>query len=316
MGIQLKDVSIRTMIGQLPKILNDNNDSISDYFDKIYDSDNDRIIKSVYNPLGSVKAHLGEFREIQVDNLVINDSYSKQLIVHDIEHNLLSDRYLYNDNGSVMEISDISLNQNLKQYCHNAGAIGIEMADGDVLSIAQVINDIIKQVSAMKGYHNASGENVTTLDNDTGVVSIYGASRQNLQLSEPNSFTFDNSILFANKVQLKRMNLPEYQFNDIASGFIYTYYDYANTVTISDEHTASLKGIPGSTINIKFNDTKKKGFYRILLSRSEKKYLRISKDELIRLTLICIDNDDINGTTWDVKDYSVRNADDLVIERK
>ena len=63
-------------------------------------------------------------------------------------------------------------------------------------------------------------------------------------------------------------------------------------MTVNDEHTSSIKGIPGSVITIKFNDTKKKGFYRILLSRQEKKYLRISKDELIRLSLVCVDNND------------------------
>ena len=112
------------------------------------------------------------------------------------------------------------------------------------------------------------------------------------------------------------MNLPQYQYDDVTSGFIFTYYDYAQTITINDEHTASIKGIPGSVVNIKFNDTQKKGFYRILLSRSEKKYLRISKDELNRLSLICTGNNEIDGTSWDVKDYSVRNADDLIIERK
>ena len=74
------------------------------------------------------------------------------------------------------------------------------------------------------------------------------------------------------------MNLPQYQYNDIKSGNLFTYYDYSPVITITDEYTSSLKGIPGSRVKIKFNDLKKKAYYRIILSRKDKKYLRISKD--------------------------------------
>ena len=112
------------------------------------------------------------------------------------------------------------------------------------------------------------------------------------------------------------MNLPEYQYNDLNSGFIYTYYDYAPVITINDEHTASLTGKVNQTVKIKFNNLSKKAYYRIILSRKEKKSLRISKDELVRLTLICTGNDEKYGSSWDVDVYSVRNADDLIIETK
>ena len=46
---QLHDISIRTMIGQLPKIINDNNTKICDYIDKIYDSSNVCITVNVDN---------------------------------------------------------------------------------------------------------------------------------------------------------------------------------------------------------------------------------------------------------------------------
>ena len=112
------------------------------------------------------------------------------------------------------------------------------------------------------------------------------------------------------------MNLPEYQYNDIKQGFLYTYYDYNKTITINDEHTASIKGIPGSVVNIRFNDTKTKAYYRIILSRKNNRFIRLSKDELIRVSLVCISNTDEYGSEWDVKDYSIRNAEDLIIEKK
>jgi hypothetical protein len=135
-------------------------------------------------------------------------------------------------------------------------------------------------------------------------------------LSEPNSFTFDNNLLFATNVQLKRLNLPTYQLNDIKSGNLYTYYDYAKVITITDENIVSLNGKKGQTIKLNFNDLKKKAYYRVILSRKDKKILRISKDELLRLNLICLSYDDTYGAIWDVDNYSVRHPDDLIIERK
>ena len=150
-----------------------------------------------------------------------------------------------------------------------------------------------------------------------GYVNIYGtANPKSGSLEEPNSFTFDNNILFSTKTQLKRMNLPTYQYNDLTDGLIYTYYNYNDVVTISDDHTASISAIPGALATIRFNDQKKKAFYRIVLSRKENKFLRISKDELVRLQLICVNDTPEYGTEWDVNTYSVRNAEDLVIERK
>lgn len=312
MGIQFTDVSIRTMIGQLPKIINGNNKNISDYVNSFYDDTNQYITSSVKATGGQkfIESNKGIFTNIQTYTIDIGDQHSKDNIVNGVEHNKLSNIYLDDNNNPIT-----TPNSELNKFCHNANAIGIEI-DGNVKSVYTVLDDLIKAVEKLKGYHDP-GEGQTP-SSSTGEVpqdNLYSAARRT-QLQEPNSFTFDQSILFANKTQIKRLNLPQYQYDDITSGFIYTYYDYARVLTVNDEHTASIKGIPGSVITIKFNDTKKKGFYRILLSRQEKKYLRISKDELIRLSLVCVDNNDQYGTSWDVNNYSVRNADDLIIERK
>ena len=312
MGIQFTDVSIRTMIGQLPKIINGNNKNISDYVNSFYDDTNQYITSSVKATGGQkfIESNKGIFTNIQTYTIDIGDQHSKDNIVNGVEHNKLSNIYLDDNNNPIT-----TPNSELNKFCHNANAIGIEI-DGNVKSVYTVLDDLIKAVGELKGYHDPNDvQNSSNPTEGNLQDNSYSAARRT-QLQEPNSFTFDQSILFANKTQIKRLNLPQYQYDDITSGFIYTYYDYARVLTVNDEHTASIKGIPGSVITIKFNDTKKKGFYRILLSRQEKKYLRISKDELIRLSLVCVDNNDQYGTSWDVNNYSVRNADDLIIERK
>lgn len=303
---QLHDISIRTMIGQLPKIINDNNTKICDYIDKIYDSSSECITKNVDNVSDNksyIKSNLGQFKK-----LIVEEFNAKN-----INHDTLNGRYLYNDNSTGLEIiSDSSIPEDMNKYAHNSGAIGVMLGDGTVQSLADTLEQIINSVDKLKEQFSNS------YSKDEGYIGLYGASNNtnNQSVNNSNSFTFDQSLLFATKLQLKRMNLPQYQYNDITQGFIYTYYDYANTVTINDENTSSIKGIPGSIVKLRFNDTKSKGFYRVILSREEKKFLRISKDELNRITLKCISNDEQFGASWDVLDYSVRSADDIMIERK
>lgn len=304
---QLHDISIRTMIGQLPKIINDNNTKICDYIDNIYNPSSECITKNIDNVSDNksyVKSNLGQFKK-----LIVEEFNAKN-----INHDTLNGRYLYNDSSTGLEIiPDSSIPEDMNKYAHNSGAIGVTLGDGKtVQSLSDILEQIINSVDSLKKQFSQS------YSEDEGYIGLYGASNNtnNQSVNNSNSFTFDQSLLFATKLQLKRMNLPQYQYNDITQGFIYTYYDYANTVTINDENTSSIKGIPGSIVKLRFNDTKSKGFYRVILSREEKKFLRISKDELNRITLKCISNDEQFGASWDVLDYSVRSADDIMIERK
>lgn len=366
----LNDVSIRTMIGQLPRIINKNNDIIEQNFDNIYDSSLNKIIKPVDTTQNSqdgnyVKSQTGNFLNVICDNIVANKITVQDIIIEgEIKseqinsHNSLKNRYQYKDirTGSIQTINSTT-NKTLNKFAHNAGSIGIGFGGGhtqenkegssvdvSIFSLQEVINDIIngnvqkyrsfrhydtkldKQYDEQgrpipKDEPNPETGQIEYLEqyyNRESYVALYGSSNPNnpQEIEEPNSFTFENNVLFATNVQLKRMNLPKYQYDDIKMGNIYTYYDYAPIITINDEHSSSLKGVPGARVHLKFNDLKKKAYYRIILSRKDKKYLRISKDELLRLNLICLSTDDTYGSIWDVDTYCVRHPEDLIIEKK
>lgn len=302
------------MVGQLPGIITKNNKTISDYFNQFYDSDNDTIIKpinnlSLYkdgnNNKSYVKSYAGEFKNLTVDNLILNSNINFN---NKLSHLQLSNCFLYNDGTNISEVPDVS-KTNYTGYAHNSGSIAVDINGEDkIYSLTEIINTIKSDVDTLK--KKFSG-NTTTTSNDSN-VEVYGSS-----LEEPNSFTFDKSLLFASPVQLKRMKLPQYQYNDLKDKFIYTYYyGESSVVTINDDNTASIQGIPGSIITLKFKDNNKKGFYRVLLSRQENKYLRISKDDLNRIKLLCLSNNEQYGSTWEVESYSVRSKEDLVIEKK
>ena len=329
---KLIDVSIKTMIGQLPDIITNNNESIRSEFDRLYLPKSDTILHDTIiveevdttnkgTQDGIVRSKFIECNNLSVKTISLPDPryYSevmttKNNIVQDVSHNLLSERYLWKQGTVVKPVPDASLAGGMKQYAHNAGAIGITMANNEVKSLAEVINGMIEDMDNMRSHYRGPGPGVF---NNDGYVNIYGAApKSGSALEEPDSFTFDNNVLFSTKTQLKRMNLPTYQYNDLTDGLIYTYYNYNDVVTISDEHTASISAVPGALATIRFNNQKKKAFYRIVLSRKENKFLRVSKDELVRLQLICVNDSPEYGTEWDVNTYSVRNAEDLVIERK
>lgn len=302
---QLLDVSIKTMIGMLPDIINSNNEYITDAFDNIYDSSSNRLIKSLYNPNGNVIVHSGEFQNVVTDNLIINDiSTFNNNTLKKVDHNVFANR-LYNivdDTISPVNSNDVSL------YSHNTGSI-VHIGINGSECLANVIETLQSQIKTLESYYGNASNNAQP--------AVYGLSSivENT-VSNPNSYTLDKNVLFANKSQLMKLKLRQWQYLDIADGILYTYYDYNPVITITDEHPASINGIEGSIVNIKFEDKKKSGFYKIMLSRIDNKVLRIGKDDLIRLKLVCVEHDPVYGTIWDVDSYSVRKPEDISIIKK
>jgi len=57
----------------IPDIINHNNEAIQNEFNYIYDASLNRLTKSVYAPMGSVKAHMGEFVNLSVEYITIKN---------------------------------------------------------------------------------------------------------------------------------------------------------------------------------------------------------------------------------------------------
>ena len=203
---QLHDISIRTMIGQLPKIINDNNTKICDYIDKIYDSSSECITKNVDNISDNksyVKSNLGQFNSIFVGDFNLYNIKSLEQVIksggsnHEgINHDALNGRYLCKDNNNnsngLKIIPDDKISDNMKYYAHNSGAIGVTLGDGKtVQSLSDILEQIIKSVDSLKKQFSKS------YSEDEGYIGLYGASNNtnNQSVNNSNSFTFDQSLL-------------------------------------------------------------------------------------------------------------------------
>ena len=172
----LKDIKKETLIGQLPDVINNNNDSIRKEFNWVFDSSLNRLTKSVYAPTGSVKAHFGEFVNLSCEyltikneesiknsiqstvNLVIADSFdpsTKQLT----NHNILNHRFI----DSQYEGST--------DYMHDAASIVYEKENDKYVSVKDVL-DRINDASLQELYKNTNQHDVSINSLNNKITTI------------------------------------------------------------------------------------------------------------------------------------------------
>lgn len=177
----LKDIKKETLIGQLPDVINSNNESIRKEFNWIFDSSLNRLTKSVYAPAGSVKAHFGEFTNLaceyftvkNVDSLKYSIQDSVESIINEtlnvssmqtvmaaltnIANSSFIDPSLY-DISALCDISTLIVNHNVlnnrfkdadfidddqQDFCHDAAAI-VYKKDGNnnYITVKQALDQV------------------------------------------------------------------------------------------------------------------------------------------------------------------------------
>ena len=122
----LKDCQQTTLIGQLPDIINSNNESIKNEFNWIFDSSLNRLTKSVYAPTGSVKSHFGEFTNLACEYITIKniDSLIDVMTINSsLNHNLLTNRF-YNSSFN-----------DLQNFTHDASSIIYKIENNEYVTV-------------------------------------------------------------------------------------------------------------------------------------------------------------------------------------
>lgn len=74
---ELKDVVTTNRVADLPTTINFNNTVVRDEFDYLFDSSNNYFRQSLYAPRGYVKAHWGDFVNLRVTNLTVDNLVTK-----------------------------------------------------------------------------------------------------------------------------------------------------------------------------------------------------------------------------------------------
>lgn len=176
----LKDIKKETLIGQLPDVINSNNESIRKEFNWIFDSSLNRLTKSIYAPTGSVKAHFGEFTNLaceyftvkNVDSLkysiqdsvesIINETLnvSSMQIVMAALTNIANSSFIDPEQYDISALCDIStlivnhnvLNNRFKDtdfidddkqdFCHDAAAIVYQKENDKYITVKNILDNI------------------------------------------------------------------------------------------------------------------------------------------------------------------------------
>lgn len=190
----LKDIKKETLIGQLPDVINNNNDSIRKEFNWMFDSSLNRLTKSVYAPTGSVKAHFGEFVNLSCEyltikneesiknsiqstvNLVIADSFdpsTKQLT----NHNILNHRFIDSQYEGATD------------YTHDAASIVYEKEDGKYVTVKDVLEHNDVSINSLNNKITTIAKDVTELNTNNILIPQRGNiilnKNQNNILFEP-----------------------------------------------------------------------------------------------------------------------------------
>ena len=301
----LQNISGKTPISMLPEVINHNNEAIESEFNWIYDSSTNRLTKSVYAPTGSVKAHFGEFVNLAAEYITVKniDSLKSALksAVQKMEHNTFTDCW---SSDTIQQAYETPNNELV--LCHDASVIAYKQSNvyQTLVSLQSDVNQLKQTVQALNNPQNNVYSTGNILDEDS--------------YENDNTVTYDRNLLFASPLQLKRKKLPKLHFNDLTSGNLYSYYTVVNgEVTIDDINTACIETENiGLNVFINFNDTDTNDYYRILLDRKNKKYVKIKKNPLNILEIRSASYSEEYGTVWKLYNYSVINPNDIILENK
>lgn len=118
------DVNINSLIGDLPTVINYNNEVARKEFDNIFDSSNNYLKKSLVANDGRVKTHWGEFVNLKCEDLVVNNSISGKGIEDFIDsklgagmsHKMMKQRFSWDPNNTPVDSSLVS-------YAHDSKMI-------------------------------------------------------------------------------------------------------------------------------------------------------------------------------------------------
>ena len=142
----LKNIKKETLIGQLPDIINSNNESIRNEFNWIFDSSLNRLTKSVYAPTGSVKAHFGEFTNLACEDFTIKNVDSLKPSIQSAVETIIADSFDSSTkqltNHNILNHRFINSEFEESNYMHDADSIIYEINDGKYTTIKDVLDNI------------------------------------------------------------------------------------------------------------------------------------------------------------------------------
>lgn len=245
----LKNCQKSTLIGQLPDIINSNNQAITNEFNWIFDSSLNRLTKSVYAPTGSVKSHFGEFTNLSCEYITVKNVESlknsmqssidadikksfddlKEYIEHVIDPSNAStiidpSSWILNHNFLSNRFKDESLQE--LGYMHDGDSIICKFNDSEVISVSEKLIKICDDINTIHEDIKRIGGGGTTVD-----ASILELENKVLDVSQRLNST--NQSVASLRATIQNVNRNIDLLNNRIIGLSHTYIEY-NVDNISE----------------------------------------------------------------------------------
>lgn len=222
----LKDIKKETLIGQLPDVINNNNESIRNEFNWIFDSSLNRLTKSVYTPTGSVKAHFGEFTNLACEYFTVKNTDSIKASIQDSVESIINETLNVSSMQTVMaaltnianssfidpsaydisalcDISTLIVNHNVlnnrfkdsdfidddkQDFCHDAAAIVYQKENDKYITVKDALDSIDTADISINNLENTVNDINSNIEIINSSVNTVDENIQNLNNKTNNLF--------------------------------------------------------------------------------------------------------------------------------
>ena len=308
----LKDVSLDTFIGELPSIINFNNNSLKREFEIFYDSSEGRLSKSLYAPTGSVQSHWGRFTNLEAEYVKFSnrDSLSQALENAKLEHNIFVKKFRndFIDSSSSAETGEVTTYDTFNNdFCHDPAVIASGISNNsNIVSL----EDRLRAIESSLGInYNATP---TTLANYAYNKELTPEEEYIQVLSSNPDYYFYTEDFLAPEVYNSTALVNPDDINELQIVFpdeadkgnqLFNYYSAEGKLYLKVDNSKPIfiYGNPKNYIlNLIFENTSDEPFYIVLTREGMYEFYRIENSDgdygdasLVKLQLIRV-----NANRW------------------
>lgn len=212
------DVNINSLIGDLPTVINHNNEVSRKEFDNIFDSSSNWLKKSLVANDGRVKTHWGEFINLKCEDLVVNNSVSGKGIEDLIDsklgssmsHKNLKHRFSWDPNNSPADSSLITFAHDTKMIVTDFSSVEKNIGEyaftnRDTVSLREEL-DTIEEVINLLLRNISLKESDDTLATDENPMTDQAYESQGKTLEEQISEILQKLTNIENRVAFLERN--------------------------------------------------------------------------------------------------------------
>ena len=149
--------------------------------------------------------------------------------------------------------------------------------------------------------NNVEDENIVLSETNNEFVEVYN--------SVPTYYTYPINLYTEVPKYSDKHYKSKADYNDVKNGIRFKYYNSNNSkyLKIDNELPVTIHGNLGDEIDLIIEKKINKDInIKLSSSKNSYSYVRVESNDidLARITLVCVDYNDVYGSTWYVKNYS------------